>query len=493
MTEMPLQPEPIHTIERAWSRCRALSTESLDDTAESVFQYALRLAGTRELVQADGQRVWMDGQLEEFRQRLGDCIKAASRVPLAFSGGEALEGVGTLAWLGSWKKKDILAIYPEVREMLKTTILRLKERFSQLCNADFEHTLAQKKLVLALGGGGGTGFVHLCLFQYLEELGICPSLMTGTSIGALLGYLRALQTRYDAARTILKLPGLWDLTKCIHPCFGTTHGLMGLCRIDISSIIENISKSFGWSTVPSLNELKIPFACVSSGILSNSGIVHDFEHRSRNPLQALLKMTHLTWHRAMQHAAQIAELIVSRNAVSPVVFGVDELTRDMPGCDAISFSMLVPGVLNYELPEYHYKSREIISRIFKTRGLYRLADGGLASNVPVRAAYTAVRQHRVEHENVYILGLDVFAPQPSDGVFFPLQKIANENAKMDAGYSDSFVRLKYLLSPMNLVPSLVKMRWLNDKFKKTFAPEMKIIQYALKPLVPLELAMSNEQ
>ena len=492
MTEMPLQPEPIHAVERAWMRFRALSTESMDDTVESVFQYALRLAGIRELVQVNGQRIWMDGQLETYRQKLGECIRSAAKTPITFSGGEALEGVGTLAWQGSWKKKDILAIYPEVKTMLQTMISQLKERFGQLCNEDFEHTLAQKKLVLALGGGGGTGFVHLCLFQYLEELGIRPSLMTGTSIGALLGFVRALQDNYDAARAVLKLPGLWDLTKCIHPCFGTgTHGLMGLCRIDISSIIENISKSCGWSSIPNLNELKIPFACVSSGILSNSDIVHDFEHQSRNPLMSLLRMTHLTWRRAMQHAAQIAELIVTRNAVSPVVFGVDELTRDMPGCDAISFSMLVPGVLNYELPEYHYRSREILNRIFKMRGLYRLADGGLASNVPVRAAYTAVRQKRIEHENVYILGMDVFAPQHGDGVFYPLQKIANENARIDAGYADSFVRLKYLLSPMNLVPSLVKMHWLNDKFKKTFAPEMKIIQYALKPLAPLELAMSS--
>ena len=267
---------------------------------------------------------------------------------------------------------------------------------------------------------------------------------------------------------------------------------MALCRIDISSIIESIAKSFGWSKAPSLNELKIPFACVSSGILSNTEIARTIEQQSRNPLHAIFQLTRLTWRHAMQHAAQIAELLATRNAVTPVVFGVDNLTRDMPGCDAISFSMLVPGVFNYELPTYHYKSREILNQIFKDRGLYRLTDGGVASNVPVRAACSAIRRRRIGHENVYILGMDVFAPQPSDGLFYPLQKIANENAVIDAGYADAFVRLKYLLSPMNLIPSLAKLGWLNDKFKKTFAPEMRVLQYALKPLLPLQAVLSAD-
>lgn len=494
MTQTQIQPETPHAIERAWLRDRALSAENPDAEVQSVFQYALRLSCIRELVRTDGERVWIEGQLEEYRRKLAALMRSAARHPWNFSGGEALNGVGVLAWLGLWKKRDIIAVYPEVRALLQATMALLKERFPQLCERDFEHTLAQKKLVLALGGGGGTGFAHLSLFQYLEECGLTPSFIAGTSIGALLGYLRAMQTRYDAARTILKLPGLWDIIKCVHPCFGPgVHGLMALCRVDISSLFDSIARSFGWTSAPALSELKIPFACVSSGILSNSGIARDIERQSRNPVHALFQLTKLTWARAMQHAAQIAEIMVTRNAVTPVVFGLDDLTKNMPGCDAIPFSMLVPGVINFELPEYHYKSREILNQIFKERGLYRLTDGGVASNVPARAACTAVRQHRVVHENVYILGMDVFAPQQTDGIFYPLQRIANENAIIDAGYTDAFVRLKYLLSPMNLAPSLAKLHWLNDKFKKTFAPEMKIIQYAMKPLMPLdELAMRCE-
>ena len=40
---------------------------------------------------------------------------------------------------------------------------------------------------LALGGGGARGLAHILVFEALDELGVKPSLIAGTSIGALLG------------------------------------------------------------------------------------------------------------------------------------------------------------------------------------------------------------------------------------------------------------------------------------------------------------------
>ena len=42
-------------------------------------------------------------------------------------------------------------------------------------------------LGLCLGGGGGLGFLHIGLFETLEELGIRPGVVTGTSSGAIMG------------------------------------------------------------------------------------------------------------------------------------------------------------------------------------------------------------------------------------------------------------------------------------------------------------------
>ena len=187
----------------------------------------------------------------------------------------------------------------------------------------------------------------------------------------------------------------------------------------------------------------------------------------------------------IKHAAQIGTLATSENAVKAVVFGLDNETRPMTVTDAVAFSSLVPTLINYEMPRDHYRSREIVESIFRREHLYRLTDGGLASNVPVRAAVDAIQRGGYGSENIYTVGIDVFAPQAVDGIFYPLEQIANANAVVDARYADAFVRIKYLLSPVNMVPTLGQLRWLNLKFRKSFADEMKIITYALKPLQPL--------
>lgn len=47
------------------------------------------------------------------------------------------------------------------------------------------------KLGLALSGGGAKGFAHVGVFKLLEECDIMPDLITGTSVGALMGALFA--------------------------------------------------------------------------------------------------------------------------------------------------------------------------------------------------------------------------------------------------------------------------------------------------------------
>jgi len=48
-----------------------------------------------------------------------------------------------------------------------------------------------KKIAFALGGGGGRGAAHIGVLAEFERLGIRPDLITGTSIGGLLGALYA--------------------------------------------------------------------------------------------------------------------------------------------------------------------------------------------------------------------------------------------------------------------------------------------------------------
>lgn len=50
---------------------------------------------------------------------------------------------------------------------------------------------AEKSFGLALGGGGARGFAHIAILEVLDDLGIRPAIISGTSIGALLGSLYA--------------------------------------------------------------------------------------------------------------------------------------------------------------------------------------------------------------------------------------------------------------------------------------------------------------
>ena len=57
---------------------------------------------------------------------------------------------------------------------------------------------ATKRIALVLGGGGLKGFAHIGVLRALEERGIKPSLLAGTSIGALIAAAAAGGNRVDA-------------------------------------------------------------------------------------------------------------------------------------------------------------------------------------------------------------------------------------------------------------------------------------------------------
>src|SRR5213078_3946193 len=58
------------------------------------------------------------------------------------------------------------------------------------------------KIALVLGGGGLKGFAHIGVFRALRDLGIEPTVVAGTSIGALIGaaYARGMDVTEMADR-----------------------------------------------------------------------------------------------------------------------------------------------------------------------------------------------------------------------------------------------------------------------------------------------------
>ena len=65
-----------------------------------------------------------------------------------------------------------------------------------------EHIMRKHKLGLALSGGGARGFAHIGVLKLLDECGLHPNIIVGTSAGALMGVLYADGYKPDEIMTL---------------------------------------------------------------------------------------------------------------------------------------------------------------------------------------------------------------------------------------------------------------------------------------------------
>lgn len=120
------------------------------------------------------------------------------------------------------------------------------------------------KIGLALGGGGAKGYAHLGVIKVLEQAGIKIDLVTGTSIGALVGAIYAAGKHRDLEREVKDLkitdiPGLLSPSWCLSGLFSG------------NSVFEILGDLIG---VDAFSDLLLPFSAVSTDIYSGERIVH---------------------------------------------------------------------------------------------------------------------------------------------------------------------------------------------------------------------------
>ena len=119
------------------------------------------------------------------------------------------------------------------------------------------------KIGYALGGGGARGLSHIGVIKVLEEHGIYPDVIAGTSIGALVGALYASGLRAGDIERALRL----DLRRL---------ALLADVRLSFSGLVQgkrvaSALKSFLGDLT--FSDLKIPFACVATDIVHGQQVV----------------------------------------------------------------------------------------------------------------------------------------------------------------------------------------------------------------------------
>ena len=163
-------------------------------------------------------------------------------------------------------------------------------------------TVKRKKVGVVLSGGGAKGMAHIGVLKVLEKAGIPVDIVTGTSIGSIVGGLYAIGYNSHSLDSMvrkqdwtyvitdkedLRNQSLLDRKKQNTYLFNTgltfgksDSGAGGLIRG--KNLAELFQKLFvGYTDSLDFNkDLKIPFACVATNIMDNSEVVF---HSGRLP------------------------------------------------------------------------------------------------------------------------------------------------------------------------------------------------------------------
>jgi len=123
------------------------------------------------------------------------------------------------------------------------------------------------RIGLALGGGGARGFCQIAYLKALDEMGIRPSIMSGTSIGAIIGAFYASGHSGSEMEELLRRIGFRQIQKILDPAlFHPTSLLKGRG-------IENFMREH--LRVRTFEKLSIPLKVVATDFWNRTEVVFD--------------------------------------------------------------------------------------------------------------------------------------------------------------------------------------------------------------------------
>ena len=354
----------------------------------------------------------------------------------------------------------------------------------QFSSAMLDHEIAHRALVIVAGGGGGAGYVYAGAFACLDDAGLVPDYIVGNSMGAILGLMRA-EKRHaglnDHVTFAAKLRNR-DLFSVARR--RAEFGMPGLLHLHLSALHQRLSVG-EFKRPLRLDEMEIPLDLVVAGLkqapyerLVPTTMGHEGTAARFLPLPVRV-------------AARLSRLTTffRPDMVEPIVLGRSARTRAVHAVDAAGFSAAVPSILQYEPSPRAGVTREIFAELMHDHRLAALVDGGIADNVPARAAWRGVAAGRATTRNAYYLAFDCFLPHldPKNAWLWPITQLVQGQMRTNRVYADTMVRFNRALSPVNLVPGVDGLRLAVEWGYQTMQDHLAEVSAMLEP-VDLETA-----
>lgn len=448
----------------------ALDTRDLtegDRARVDAIRYGLSFARLTQLQNPDGLEVDLDGPLSAFANQMLELVRPRT--------------------LGARHVHGVLAAADEVVRRTRATRAALLGTLPVQRDA-LEAEVTTRQLVVASGGGGGAGYVYPGAYDVLDRAGLEPSLMVGTSIGALMSMFRARRRRFDLAALVAAARALaWGkVFKVLHG--EHRYGIPATLHLHLHDALGALFQEEGGPHGPrymTLAETEIPMFSVVTGITVDA-LAHGLDTYSHYMDGTVADgSTFQRARTALKTLEIVREFMGRRDALHEIVLGRTPGTAGFDVLDAAGFSAAIPAVIHYDVLRDDPHMTSVLDALYADYGISRLGEGGMVSNVPARIAWeTAVSGWLGPRRNVFVLALDCFAPsaltRPAWLVFQQLVRSSNVNA--DRQFSDAYLAFPKTLSPLNLVPPLTDamdaIRW----GREAMQPLMPFVTEMMRPI-----------